>query len=451
MTETFATNFATPAPNPSPQVRREHALRRGACPGLSAPMQTGDGLLVRLLPIGTIPLAAFAGLCAAALKFGNGIVEITARGSIQVRGLDAASAPRFAGAVDALDIAAQDGIPIHTNPLAGLDADEILDAGKLAAELRSALARSNLSARLSPKVSVTIDGGGALSLDELPADVRLRAQPVDGDVVLGVSLAGDAAGATDLGFVSPADAVESAKRLLEVIAQYGGGVRARNILAGEGVASFQQAFTPWAKDVDGRCKPGHDMAGSGREIFGAHRLHDGSFAYGLGVAFGHADAISLKNLTEVVAAAGAVGMRPAPGRTLIVIGLPGESLPGFVGVAERLGFIVRGDDPRRFVIACAGAPDCASAHIATRAIAQHIAVVSTAFLGKSGMVHLSGCSKGCAHPAPTALTVVGTPAGAALVYGGTARDPPSEVVAPDQLTAAIAHAVGKSRHESRDV
>ena len=37
--------------------------RRGACPGLSAPMPTGDGLLVRLHPIGTIPLAAFAELC----------------------------------------------------------------------------------------------------------------------------------------------------------------------------------------------------------------------------------------------------------------------------------------------------------------------------------------------------------------------------------------------------
>ena len=63
--------------------------RRGACPGLSAPMPTGDGLLVRLLPIGTIPLAAFAQLCAAARREGNGIIEVTGRGSIQVRGLNA--------------------------------------------------------------------------------------------------------------------------------------------------------------------------------------------------------------------------------------------------------------------------------------------------------------------------------------------------------------------------
>ena len=65
--------------------------RRGACPGLSAPMQTGDGLLVRLLPLGTISLRAFADLCRAARTHGNGIVEVTSRGSIQVRGLSAAS------------------------------------------------------------------------------------------------------------------------------------------------------------------------------------------------------------------------------------------------------------------------------------------------------------------------------------------------------------------------
>ena len=45
------------------------SIRRGACPGLSAPMQTGDGLLARLTPSGsTISLDALAGLCAAARR-----------------------------------------------------------------------------------------------------------------------------------------------------------------------------------------------------------------------------------------------------------------------------------------------------------------------------------------------------------------------------------------------
>src|SRR6202040_447115 len=121
--------------------------RRGVCPGLSRPLPTGDGLLVRILPIGTIALDAFAGLCAAARDHGNGIIEITARGSIQVRGLSAHSAPRFADAIAALGIAAEDGVPILCNPLAGLDAAEIFDATAIAAALRCAVTQQSLAGR----------------------------------------------------------------------------------------------------------------------------------------------------------------------------------------------------------------------------------------------------------------------------------------------------------------
>jgi len=83
-------------------------------------MATGDGLLVRLTPTGTMPLDCIHRAdCAAAQRHGSGIIEVTARGNIQVRGLTPDSAPRFASAVAALDIAAADGIPVLTNPLAG--------------------------------------------------------------------------------------------------------------------------------------------------------------------------------------------------------------------------------------------------------------------------------------------------------------------------------------------
>ncbi len=88
------------------------AFARGACPGLSAPMQTGDGLLARLVPAGPIPLEAFVGLCDAARMHGNGIMEISARGSLQVRGLNAVSAPLFAAAVMALPIELCETVPV---------------------------------------------------------------------------------------------------------------------------------------------------------------------------------------------------------------------------------------------------------------------------------------------------------------------------------------------------
>src|SRR5580704_6536645 len=107
--------------------------RRGACPGLSAPMPTGDGLLVRMMPAGPIALDAFAELCAAAREHGNGTLEVTARGSLQVRGLTPHSAPLFASAVAELGIAAE-GVPVIASPLEQPDA--IIDAERLAAELR---------------------------------------------------------------------------------------------------------------------------------------------------------------------------------------------------------------------------------------------------------------------------------------------------------------------------
>jgi precorrin-3B synthase len=408
-------------------------LCRGACPGLSAPMQTGDGLLVRLLPIGTMPFRSFAELCAAAGKHGNGVIEITARGSIQVRGLSAASAPQFAAAVAALGIAVADGNPILSNALAGLDPEELLDAGALAAELRHALARTSLAARLAPKVAVAIDGGGALALDRLPADLRLCAWMTDRAVTLQVALGGDATSATPLGAVAPDNGVEAAIRLLSVLARGGRQARARDVLASQGIAVFQSAIADLLVS-DGSLH----RAKTGREAIGFHPLRDGSFACGIGLAFGHADATSLRLLADAAGAAGASGLRAAADRALMAIGIPHEKSASFAAAAEQLGFIVRAGDPRRRVVACAGRPICGSAHIATRTIAPRIAAIAAPSFDGAFTIHISGCIKGCAHPGAAALTVLGTPEGCALIANGTTRDNPHILVEADEMPAAIA-------------
>jgi precorrin-3B synthase len=414
------------------------AHRRGACPGLSAPMQTGDGLLVRLHPLGTMSLVAFAQLCAAARTHGNGIVEITSRGSIQVRGLNAVSAPRFAADVAALGIAAADGIPILCNALAGLDAEEIFDAAELAADLRRRLAQR--ATELGAKVCVAVDGGGALNLADVATDIRLTAEAFSGGVALRVGIGGDEAGAIDLGTVAFAHGAKIATRLLDVIARRGRDLRARDILAAEGAAVFRAAIADLRDDDSPPPAPRRS-----REPIGLHRLRDGALACGIGLAFGHADTTSLERLADAAAAAGASGLRAAPGRVLMTIGLTAETASAFVAVAEQLGFIVRADDPRRHVVACAGAPICASAHIAARAIAPHIAAAAPQ-LGAARIIHISGCAKGCAHASPAALTVVGTSEGCALVANGSARDIPFAVVPHHELPSAIAKHMREPSH-----
>ncbi|TIR85035.1 MAG: precorrin-3B synthase, partial [Mesorhizobium sp.] len=176
--------------------------RRGACPALSAPMQTGDGLLVRLNPVpGGLAPKSLIGLCESALRHGNGIMEVTARGSLQIRGLTADSAWLLAAEVDALGIAVRTGVPVETGPLAGIDPQEIADSRPVADRIRLAIEEAGLTPRLGPKVSVVVDGGGQLAVDALTADVRLKAVRTVAGVQWSVSVAGDSRSAKSLATV----------------------------------------------------------------------------------------------------------------------------------------------------------------------------------------------------------------------------------------------------------
>ena len=168
--------------------------RRGACPALSAPMQTGDGLLVRLNPVATgLPTAALIGLCESAARHGNGIMEITQRGSIQIRGLTPESALLLAEGVNGLGISVRTGVPVETSPLAGIDPDEIADPRPLAEAIRTAIENAGLSRRLGPKVSVVVDGGGRIGMGALLADIRLTAVRREQETYWQLAIGGTAA------------------------------------------------------------------------------------------------------------------------------------------------------------------------------------------------------------------------------------------------------------------
>ena len=416
------------------------APRRGACPGLSAPMQTGDGLLARLMTGATIGLAAANALCAAARRHGNGIIEITARGSIQVRGLTPASAAAFADAVAALAIDAADGVPILTDPLAGLAPAPVsaIDAQQPAAALRQRLAASCFTHFLGPKVSLVIDGGSALHLDAVRADLRLRADPE----LAGwhVAVGGDAASATPIGLVAATDAVETSMRLIESLAQHGPQMRARDVLLRYGPGDFRSAI------ADLLIEASNPVARPPSDPVGLHPLGDGSVALGVGLAFGHTDADALAGLIEAAARAGAGGLRTAPGRALLVTGVAADTAPALAARAESLRFITRRGDPRRAIVACAGAPICAAAEIPARALAPLIVSAAANLLDGSLTLHLSGCPKGCAHPGACALTIVGNPSGCGLVVDGSARQQPGVTIAAANLPAAVA---GVAREAAR--
>ncbi len=422
--------------------------RRGACPALTAPMATGDGLLVRLVPVdGALSPAALIGLCDAALAFGNGILEVTARGSLQLRGLRPETVGPLNEAVNALGITAREGVPLDVSPLAGLEAGARSDARALALQIRAAIAP--FAARLGPKVSVVIDDGGAISLAALKADIRLTLEPAAAPSAAShwaIALAGDAATARPLGHLPETRLVAVVADLLDQLAQMGPAARMADVLRTTDLLGLQHqlAVAP---------PHGEETAPQGASTMPApppsephpapapiasFPLVDGTVALGIGLPFGHGDVATLKALVAAAQAAGARDLRPAPGRVLLTTGLTAIGAAELRAAAAALGFLTRADDPRRFVAACAGAPACASAHIPARALAPEVAATLAPILDGSLEVHVSGCPKGCAHPATAALTLVGVAPDAmdktvALVREGKAGD----ATQPHQTVAAL--------------
>jgi precorrin-3B synthase len=406
---------------------------RGICPGLSVPMPTGDGLLVRLRPTAPIPPDALVGFCEAACRHGNGIIEISARGSLQVRGLTPRSAPLFASAVAELGIATHEGVPV----IAGVDLISQASTADVAARLRGAIARARLA--LSPKISVVVDGGGQLHLDALTADLRLRvAAPAQGprfdELRFYLGLDGDGASATWLGSVALEDVVGAVLGILAIIAAHGPTARAAAIHRADGVEAFCSVS---AAVIELSAAPPQRMPA---EMVGVHSAHEGTVAVGIGLAFGHTHADALAEIVRLAAIRGAQAAWPAPDRALLLIGVSASDALNMTTAAAQLGFVVRPDDPRRRIAACPGAPACASGLIPARALASALTPILEPVLKPERnrvFVHISGCPKGCAHPLPAALTVVGSPLGCGIVQHGSARRAPGHYVDPANLRSEI--------------
>lgn len=134
------------------------------------------------------------------------------------------------------------------------------------------------------------------------------------------------------------------------------------------------------------------------------RVEPGTTSMGLitGLPFGRLDVHTARVLAGTVRCSGTGEVRITPWRQVLLPGVPATEL---AGLAE-LGLITETRDPRNGVVACPGAPDCASGTTATRTDAEAWARAVPELFDGEIRVHVSGCDKGCARsgPAPVTLT-----------------------------------------------
>ena len=193
------------------------AMVRGACPGALRPMESGDGLIVRVRPrAGTLSVAAVRALARAAARFGNGHIDLTRRANLQIRGVTPDALPGLQAAID--DLGLLDASPeaeavrnIIVSPLAGVDPGEVLDVRPIAHELERSIANDPALWRLPTKFGFVIDGGGVLALAGERADIRVAAVS-RGAIAIGIDRSG---GTVWLGQTTAGAAAHAACRVAE--------------------------------------------------------------------------------------------------------------------------------------------------------------------------------------------------------------------------------------------
>lgn len=437
---------AMPTP-PSAATRDEPVIRdRGdACPGALRLHAADDGYLARVrIPGGLLSARQASVLALAADRFGDGHLELTSRGNVQLRGLAEGCG---AGLAELLDGAGLLPAPGHervrnvvATPLSGISGSERPHVTPWVGELDRLLCASTRAAALSGRFLFAIDDGrgdvAALDPDVTVlggprgrALVRLGAAPdaveVDApDAPRAALLAAeyfldcaDAAGTrawrvSELPAVHALDTGEFAVRL--------GAAGIEATVVPDVAWPYAPPPTPWGPGTGDRT-PLCVLPPLGRLTAGQWRV------------------------LVRVAEGGSGELRITPWRSIV---LPRASTRRPVdGYAQLVaaGLSVAPDGPWESVTACTGRPGCAKALSDVRADARAVvdaagqtpAAVTAVPVTAAVPVHWSGCERRCGHPRGAAwVDLVATPDG----YRIDGRPVPSS-----ELAQAVAEARSQPR------
>jgi precorrin-3B synthase len=391
-------------------------LIKGWCPGALRPMESGDGLIVRVRPwMAELSLQQARGIGALAMAHGNGFVQITNRANLQIRGISANGLPALTKglmALDLLDASAEAEVrrnilvdPFWHEPETG----HIADTPAIARGLAERLAARDAPA-LPGKFGFAVDAPFRMRyLADISADIRIESAwddlivRADG-AVLGRKVA------------TGVEAVTLAMALAQWFVDTGGvGADGRGRMR-----DHLESGVPLPEHLMGDTKPGTRAR--------AYRPGDYGGRICVGLAFGQIPAKRLIWLADRLQGP----IRVTPWRSLgLGPGIRYEEL------AQTGDFVIAPEDPLLRVTACTGAPGCPQARGDTRQIAFELS--HDILPGQH--LHVSGCTKGCAHPGMADVTLVATPNGYNLIRGGKASDVPHLTdIARNMIAAEIAKA-----------
>lgn len=403
------------------------AARTGpdACPTALQVHAAADGGLARVrIPGGVLTAARARVLARAARELGDGHLDLTSRGNLQLRALpDGAEtdlADRLADAGLLPSVSHERARNVVASPLSGLDGQGGADVRPLVDALDTALCAAPALAGLSGRFLLALDDGRG-DVAALGADLCLLASGPDEFTLL--------LGGLDVGL----RASDGAVALMIAAAEAFLAERAAQDSAGWRLSEIDQGVSRVAARLGATTDPVPPALDPPAPPVGVIAHPAAGAALAVIVPLGRISAGQLELLADA-AADGAGELRFTPWRGVVVPGLPDAGrLPGLAAAGLGTG----ADSPWYGITACAGRPGCAKSHADVRADATAVTLGPMPAALDAVPVHWVGCERACGHPAGPHVRVLATPAGY-RVSGGAETS--VDGVDLDRLAAAVAAA-----------
>jgi sulfite reductase beta subunit-like hemoprotein len=359
------------------------------CPGTLALHRAQDGWLARIrIPGGRVTAGQLEAVaCAAAL--GNGLVELTSRANLQLRGL-----PGGAGGRLAMIMAAAGLLPsichdrarnVLASPLAGRHPRARSDTDAVVAELDRALCANPALAELSGRFLFAVDDGSGLAL-ERGADVALIAR---GECTYALALAGYLTAEPIPARVAGAAAVRAAAAFLDERRARGAAARRLSELP-NGAAAVARRLGSTLSEPLGR--PTHRPLAPGRLT-----QRDGRSAVTALARLGRLDCRVVSALAALAAE-----VRVGSARTVTVLDLERAEARALERRLAALGLEVRAASGWAGLTTCAGLGRCAHARLD---VAKAAAARARRRMPGAPAEHWAACERRCGERADQPVAV----------------------------------------------
>jgi precorrin-3B synthase len=413
-------------------------------------MESGDGLIVRLRTTrGVASTAQIRLLAGAAHRFGNGIIELTRRGNLQLRGITPGTLPDLQAELCRAGLAeasreAERPASLLVCPLSGLD-PRCPPLERVADGLEEVLS-SLIAPRLSDKFVVCLSGGSDL-LERVSADVRITLRH-EHPGLAELAVAGDRRERElRLGQCRVGSLPLVLHALLQQVLEQTPGqrLRVRDAVRARGESSLRAALAPLL-EMPARGGRAEEMAGTGTPPWRARCVgfNSGVSSWlGLVLPFGSGLSDDWSAIAELAERFGSGEVRLTPARAVLIVGVGAADRERGAAFAEARGFGVRQQPPRLELIACSGAPACRSAQGETRRLASSLGAIVGAGIRSGSTLHVSGCEKGCAWGGPADITLVHAADGYRLGFGtDVAQTSETAPLSLDSVRARVARSFG---------